>query len=79
MCMQAPTAALERFFTGRGGPRGGSQSTLAASIDSHLAALSSTRDSCSAELGSMQAILDRLVVEVCGHFRLQPASTFGPS
>ena len=60
--MQAPTAALERYLSGKGGSRsGGSESTLAASIDAHLAALCSTRDSCSAELGSMQAILDRLV------------------
>ena len=55
-----PTAALESYLAGMGGKSSSTQSTLAASIDAHLATLSSTRNICRANFSSMQAILDGL-------------------
>lgn len=66
MPTQASTAALELYLAGKSGWGGNSQNPLAASIDTHLASLRSSRDSCSAELSCMQAIMDQLE-EVCGH------------
>lgn len=58
--MQASTQALELYLAGKSSWRGSSQSTLAAAIDTHLATLQSSRDSCAAELSCMQALMDQL-------------------